>query len=160
MESREQKKSWYQVVNGEKVEVSEQVYEEIRRDNNTIRYHAHLEQSCAQTSYRSCCGDCWTCKWHIQGQVESYDNIDPERNLSCASSIDIETEVLSQMILENVYRKADEIFGNGSEILKMRFEENLPVREIAKRLGVSHVSVLNRLDVMLNYFKAHKKVFF
>lgn len=159
MESGEQKKSWYQIVNGEKVEVSQAVYEMIRSENNQIRNRALSEKRCAQASYRHCGGDCWNCIWQTNGRFESFEDSYAERNLSCASGDDVEATAMMRITLESIFKKADEVVSDGTAILHMYFEEGRTYREIACELGVSFVAISKRIDKLTAYFQKHKNLF-
>lgn len=160
MESREKAVSYFLVVNGEKVEVSEKVYKAHRAEIDIVRYRARFEKCCAQPNRLYCSGDCLKCRWHISGCLESYEGAYLEHNLSLPTNDNVETEVLSKLTMQKVYQKADELVKDGAVILQMRFEQQLSAREIAKKLGVSHFTINSRIKLMLTFLRKHYKKFF
>lgn len=160
MESTKKTVSYFLMVGEEKVEVSEKVYKAHRAEIDAVRYHARIEQRCAQPNRLYCCGDCLNCRWHVDGCLESYESNFVERGLSLPANDDIEAETLSNLTMQAVYRKADELVENGAAILKMRFEQQMTLREISAFIGTTHVMIYYRMKAMMAYFRKHFKDFF
>lgn len=160
MESAKKNVSYFLMVSEEKVEVSEKVYKAHRAEIDIVRYQARLEKRCAQPNRLYCSGDCLKCRWHVNGSLESYEGTYLERNLSLPADDNVEEAVLGNLTMQKVYQKADELVKDGAAILQMRFDQALSSREIAKRLGLCHRSVDERIKAMLLYFRKHNKKFF
>ena len=160
MESREQSKTWYWTVNRQHVEVSQEVYRMIRQDNTRIRNKARTEHRCAQQNYTFCHGDCLNCYWHTEGRFTPIETMQEEYSQWMEAGTVMEEEVLSKMTMENVYDAAEKIIQDGGKILRLRFEEGLTQREIARLLGVPHGTVGYRLKVLLNHLRENANIFF
>ncbi|MBQ9210189.1 MAG: hypothetical protein IJ153_00670 [Clostridia bacterium] len=165
MESNNQKSnkdssSNYLMINGERITVSHEVYQMIRKENNHIRYSARSEYRCAQKSFSACQGDCQNCRYRTNGRFWTEDEFNAERILSMAAECNVEAEVLSAITMERVYAAAEQRVQYGGRMLRMRFEDNLSNREIAEILGVSHTIINRRMAYLISYFKASSKLFF
>ena len=58
MESREENKTYYWTVKGQRVEITEEVYRGILLENERVRRLARNEQRCSRTDSLYCLGDC------------------------------------------------------------------------------------------------------
>ena len=160
MESRENSTSNYLMVNGIKAEVTEKVYKAHRSEIDKIRDRARSEHRCAQSNRLYCCGDCQSCRWHVNGCLESYEGSYLEQNMSLPANDNVENEAVSHMTMQAVYQKADELVLDGAAILQMHFEQQLTSREIAAVIGISHVAVNNRIRGVISYLREHRENFF
>ena len=160
MESRVENKSWYLTVNGSRVEVTEEVYRAYRFENNRVHKLAWHERRCAQPNFAHCNGDCLTCSWHASGILRSINITKSDYQAELASNECVEETVLTGLIMSCIYKQADSLVRDGALILQMRFGERLSIREIAKRLGVSHTAINKRLGILLEYFKNNYEKFF
>ena len=161
MGSREENTSWYLTVGGDKVEVTEKVYRAYRTENNRVHKRACREYCCAQPNYAYCDGDCLSCSWHTTGILMSIDAIiESDRLDELASNECFEETVLNNLTMRCVYEQADRLVTDGAMILQMRFEEKKSIREIAKKLGVTHTAINKRMGILLKYFKTHHENFF
>lgn len=160
MESKENRQDWYLIADRQQVAVSQKVYRMIRKDNNRIRTQAKAEESCAQTDYSACRGDCLTCPWHTQGILEGITEVELACDVRFFSTANTEETALNRMTLQAVYAQADVVVKQGALLLQLYFEHGCTYREIAERMGVSHVMIIKRMDTLLTYLRSHKKLFF
>ena len=58
MESREENKTYYWTVRGQRVEITEEVYRGILLENERVRRLARNEKRCSRTDSLYCLGDC------------------------------------------------------------------------------------------------------
>lgn len=159
MESNKKPDSYFCIVNGTHVAVTEEVYKLIRFSNNRIHKVAWKERRCAQPNYARCQGDCMCCSWRIPGVVEETDLNDPKYSNRLPSTACVETDVIQSITVQNVYSTADLLVKDGARILQMHFCEEHTVREIATELGVSHTAIIKRLNVLQKFFQKNKDKF-
>lgn len=160
MESNEKTSTYFLTVNGEKITVSHEVYQMIRKENNRIRDIERTEFRCSQENFSACHGDCLTCPWHARGRFWTDDDFNMEYSMAMAAAGSVEDEVLSSIAMEQIYAAADQVVRYGAAILRMRFEENCSHREISRRLGITHQVVDRKMNSLLRYFRENEKKFF
>ena len=156
MEGRGHNDSRYLSINGQKIAVSQEVYQMMRKENNRTRYRARCEQSCAQMRFSVCRGECQSCRWHVEGRVVSISKADVNLSSSMAANYNVEDEVVRNVTMQQVYAQADQLVCDGGLILQLRFEKCYSNREIAEYLGVSHTAINNRMNAMLAHFRMNK----
>ena len=159
MESREENKTYYWTVKGQRVEITEEVYRGILLENERVRRLARNEQRCSRTDSLYCLGDCSACSFRLTGMFRELS----DRSLQAISSEDaggsVEEKVIRKLTVERVYEHADQVVPDGAQILRLRFIECMNSREIAERIGVSHTVVNRRLTRLMAYFQANKRFF-
>ncbi len=160
MESREENTSWYLTVNGNRVEVTEEVYRAYRFENNRVHKLAWHERRCAQPNFAHCNGDCLSCSWHTSGTLRSIDATVSDYQAELASNECVEDTVIADLTMGCIYRQADSLVKDGALIFQMHFGERMSIREIAKQLRVSHTAINKRIGILLEYFKTNYENFF
>ena len=125
MESREENTSWYLTVNGNRVEVTEEVYRAYRFENNRVHKLAWHERRCAQPNFAHCNGDCLSCSWHTSGTVRSIDATVSDYQAELASNECVEDTVIADLTMGCIYRQADSLVKDGALILQMHFGERM-----------------------------------
>ena len=160
MESRVENKSWYLTVNGNKVEVTEEVYRAYRYENNRVHKKTRVESRCAQPDFSRCSGDCLSCPWHTAGILTSLEPCKANDFTELTTDEHMEDSVLNDLNIKRIYEQADCLVKDGAMILQRRFDEELSVREIAKQLGVSHTAINKRMRILFKYFKTNYEKFF
>ena len=85
MESREENKTYYWTVRGQRVEITEEVYRGILLENERVRRLARNEQRCSRTDSLYCLGDCSACSFRLAGMFRELS----DRSLQAISSEDV-----------------------------------------------------------------------
>lgn len=161
MESSSARK-WHITINGESVEVTNEVYHVMMTDTDRYRRLARNEHRCAQVNYQRCSGDCYRCPWHRQGIYIPIDQYSDKASLSLglADYADPESIVIQNDSWSYVCEIANQITVNGALLLTLRFDEGKTTSEIAEIMMVSRQAVEKRLHRLLEYFRANEKEFF
>lgn len=152
----------YIKIGHELVAVNEEVYKEYTRWKENLRYRARRDGKCGQSNYHLCSGDCASCPWQQEGyRVISLhkalgpelEHETPELNTTASSLDDV---VADRLLLEELYRKLDELIPDGSRVFRLR-AENYSEREIARKLGIKSQSTLNyRIRKMDAFIREHR----
>lgn len=159
-------KKYYIPVNGNLVEVSEEIYRYHTRTIANERARARRDQKCGQPDYRKCTGDCGHCRWVTDGKnMISYEKVflqneDVEGDF-CSPYIASKNErlideiVSDRLLLSDLFKKLDTLVPDGGQICKMLMDE-CTEREIASRLNVSSQSTVNyRARKVRKYLQEH-----
>lgn len=161
-----EQKKYYIPVNGELIEVSEEIYREYNRAIANERAHARREHKCGQPDYRKCRGDCGLCPWVQEGTnmlsfskafgKEAMDGDDnPLYYIPDLSSQLIDDIVAEREEMRALTQKLDALVPDGGSIVKMLMDGHSE-REIAHALGVSRQSTINyRTRKIKAYLQAH-----
>lgn len=152
----------YIKIGHELVAVNEEVYKEYTRWKENLRYRARRDGKCGQPDYSRCSGDCLTCRWYQEGYRmlslhkvlgEQFENETPDLSNTAPIMEDI---VADRLLLEELYRKLDELIPDGSRVFRLR-AENYSEREIARKLGIKSQSTLNyRIRKMDAFIREHR----
>lgn len=154
-------KQRYIKVEHELIPVSEEVYQAYTRFRENERYRARRDGKCGQSDYRRCSGDCASCPWQQEGyRVLSLDKAfggegECEKTEAVQSTA-VDELVTDKMLLENLYRRLDELIPDGAQVFRLR-AQHYSEREIARMLGVKSQSTLNyRIRKMDEFIRAHR----
>ena len=160
MESTAKENTKICFVNGEKIPVSEAVFQAIRSLNNRTRYYARKEQHCALTNYQKCNGECENCKWRANSHLIYYGHYTQERFPTLTAIENTENEAIRKITQQKIYARAEKLAKHGSLILQLRFEHGYSFREISECLGIKLSTVYKSYGKILDYFRKHKKEYF
>jgi len=146
-------------INGQEIEIDDQIKGAWYKMINDVRRSAHNTNSCGQSDYRRCCGDCLICPWHCCGIFVSIE--DDFRNNDYSSQNGKSTEympieyvngpeeqIVYEDMLAHILRYAGKVCENGDLILTMHMEK-LSTSEIAKRLNIPQRTAYDRLRKVL-----------
>ena len=150
----------YVKVNGEQICVSEEVYREIRAQNNHARWKMRCEHRCAQAVYAHCDGDCQRCRYQVTGSIASLDAFNTDKLSILSSGIDIEAEFIRAETWRMVYHCADQVAKDGAAILKLYIEYDLSLAQISTELGIPKTTVHLRIMTILERLRVSFKNFF
>ena len=144
---------FYLILNGERYQVSKDVYKALKTEINAVRYMAGKEHRCSQPNHAHCSGDCFDCRWHTNGIFQN-DTKEP------AAPHTTEDTAISSLTMQKIYAWASSLTPGSAEILALRFEKCCTFREIAQILGISSCAVQKRLKRMLDYLGKNPEKFF
>ena len=158
-------KQRYININKELIPVSEEIYQTVNRWKENERHRARRDGECGQSDYRYCSGDCATCSWHTAGSrsiplSELIEKHDDDKSLDLSDSRPLVEEIVAdRLLLEELYRKLDDIIPDGGRVFQMRANDYTE-RDIAQALGIKTQSTLNyRIRKMDEYIRAHRDEF-
>ena len=155
-----QKKEQRIKVNGQYVQVTEEVYQAIRKQNNHIRWLMRREARCTQTNFAHCHGDCEHCKRHVTGKIISLEGLNDDCLSALADETDIEDEYIRKETWRAIYRYADQTASNGAAILRLYIEYGLSFSEISSVMGIPKMTAYKRARKILNQLRTFENNFF
>ena len=147
---------------GTKVVVTEEMFQVVFRQINRTRYVAHLEDRCGQPNFRKCKGDCGMCPYQKQGVRRVWFSYVSDE-AACVEAVTQESAedlLLREEMWHQVYKLADKAVEFGSEILRMRIEQQFSMKQIAQELGLTVSHVEYKLRRIYTVLKKHSEIFF
>ncbi len=121
----------------ELVEVSEEYYQEQKRENWRLRDRMRREGRCTAYSYRNCYGDCEQCKFYspvyLPSLDEMYEQFDDEHEVAV---FEAETQANIKELQKAVRRYVAELDGEAMQICQAVLDKK-PDRVAAKELGMA-----------------------
>ena len=153
--NQSQKEEWYIKVNGQQVQVTEEVYKAIRSENNHIREMMREEFRCAQANFAHCDGDCQHCGSYVTGNVTSLDELNIAQ---LAANDDIEAEYIRKDTWHRVCHYADAISSHGADILKLRILYEFSFSTISSILGISRQTVHRKYQKILDVLRSSRSI--
>ena len=159
MESNDQIRGFgrFVFVNGERVQVTEEVYQTIRAQNNHERWKMRCENRCTLVKYAECRGDCQHCRCHTTGKITSLDALNAEKMSFMDAQIDIEADFIRRETWQFIYQCADEVIDRGAAILRLYVENDYSFHEISEALGIPYSTIRWRINRILRELRAHKE---
>ena len=154
-------KKRYIKVNNELIPVTEEVYKAANQMKEKERYRARRNGKCGQANYRYCSGDCATCRWQQEGyRMLSMSKVfgdNLEYEMPDMSTPAFDEIIADKLLLEDLYRRLDEVIPDGSRVFQMRAHD-YSEREIAKALGIKAQSTLSyRIKKMDAFIRDHRE---
>ena len=154
-------KKRYIKVNNELIPVTEEVYKAANQMKEKERYRARRNGKCGQANYRYCSGDCATCRWQQEGyRMLSMSKVfgdNLEYEMPDVSTPAFDEIIADKLLLEDLYRRLDEVIPDGSRVFQMRAHD-YSEREIARALGIKAQSTHNyRIRKMDDYIREHRE---
>ena len=154
-------KKRYIKVNNELIPVTEEVYQVANHMKENERHRARRDGKCGQSDYRYCTGDCATCRWQQEGyRMLSMSKVfgdNLEYEMPDMSTPAFDEIIADRLLLEDLYRRLDEVIPDGSRVFQMRAHD-YSEREIARALGIKAQSTLNyRIRKMDDYIREHRE---
>ena len=155
-------KERYLMVQGNRVAVSEEVFQAVFQQINHTRYMAKREDRCAQPNHCHCSGDCETCRYQQSGKLRlGFEFQSDEAAYAQAICQECGEDILMKKEMWRlVYQYADQTVAFGEQILRMRIEKALTLREIADALGLRTSHVDYKLRRIYAVLKQHPEIFF
>lgn len=158
------KQQRYVIVEGQRVYLTAEQQKVWDQSIRKIHYEALRDHTCTQPDYHKCFGDCSQCAWQARGNRVELDAQDEEGNGTISASfnreVDPETAFCLKETIAHIFALASEIDPMGEEILRLRFEENQTIREIADILKLSKSDVARRLSTLLSALRKNRENFF
>lgn len=164
---KETKKYTLKGIDGKEVEVSEEVYRVVKRDEDREAQRRYRSWRCRDGKGVRCKKKCEECEFYRlgngpTGSVLSIDQMmsDDEKPVDIADkNTDLELEVARNLLHEAVHKARGKLSDREQEILDMFLDERSE-REIAARLGVSNsrahalkIELFKKLRVLLASYK-------
>ena len=154
-------KKRYIKVNNELIPVTEEVYQVANHMKENERHRARRDGKCGQSDYRYCTGDCATCRWQQEGyRMLSMSKVfgdNLEYEMPDMSTPAFDEIIADRLLLEDLYRRLDEVIPDGSRVFQMRAHD-YSEREIAKELGIKAQSTLSyRIKKMDDFIRNHRE---
>ena len=154
-------KQRYIKVNRELIPVTEEIYHAANQMKEKERYRARRDGKCGQPDYRFCSGDCATCRWQQEGyRMLSMSKVfgdNLEYEMPDMSTPAFDEIIADKLLLEDLYRRLDEVIPDGSQVFQMRAHD-YSEREIAKALGIKAQSTLSyRIRKMDAFIRNHRE---
>lgn len=164
---KETKKYTLKGIDGKEVEVSEEVYRVVKRDEDREAQRRYRSWRCRDGKGVRCKKKCSECAFYRMGNgptgsVLSIDQMmsDDEKPVDIADkNTDLELEVARNLLREAVHKAKEQLTDREQEILDMLLDERSE-REIAARLGVSNsrahalkIALFKKLRVLLASYK-------
>ena len=135
---KENKKNYYLFVGDKKIDVSEKIYKEYWQETNRENYLKRLDRK-NKLSYFS------------EFVTEEKDRTIEERFAD--KSIDIEKLVAVKMQIAALHEALNKLNPEEREIIQALFFEEIPQRDLAKRLNISQGAVFRRKEKTLKKLK-------
>ncbi len=135
---KENKKNYYLFVGDKKIDVSEKIYKEYWQETNRENYLKRLDRK-NKLSYFS------------EFVTEEKDRTIEERFAD--KSIDIEKLVAVKMQIAALHEALNKLNPEEREIIQVLFFEEIPQRDLAKKLNISQGAVFRRKEKTLKKLK-------
>ena len=135
---KENKKNYYLFVGDKKIDVSEKIYKEYWQETNRENYLKRLDRK-NKLSYFS------------EFDTEEKDRTIEERFAD--KSIDIEKLVAVKMQIAALHEALNKLNPEEREIIQALFFEEIPQRDLAKKLNISQGAVFRRKEKTLKKLK-------
>ena len=164
---KETKKYTLKGIDGKEVEVSEEVYRVVKRDEDRESQRRYRAWRCRDGKGVRCKKKCEECEFYRMGNgptgsVLSIDQMmsDEDKPVDIADrNTDLEFEVARNLLREAVHKARGQLTDREQEILDMLLDERSE-REMAARLGVSNsrahalkAALFKKLRIMLAAYK-------
>lgn len=162
-------KKYFLSVNGKNVEVTEEVYRVIKRDEDREAQRRYRSWRCRDGKGVRCKNKCEECPYYRMGNgptgsVLSIDHLmdDEDKPFDVRdTNTDVELEVARRLLAEDVL-KAKATLTDRDRIIMEMVMEGESERKIAQRLGVSNsrahalkTSLLKKLEVLLDGYRGY-----
>ena len=135
---KKDKKNYYLFIGDKKVDVAEEIYKEYWSETNRENYLKRVDRQ-NKLSYFS------------ELAIEEKDRAFEERVAD--KTIDIEKLVAVKMQIEALNRALDNLSPDEREIIQALFFDEVPQRDLAKRLNISQGAVFRRKEKTLKKLK-------
>lgn len=164
---KETKKYTLKGIDGKEVEVSEEVYRVVKRDEDREAQRRYRSWRCRDGKGVRCKKKCSECAFYRMGNGPTGSGLsidqmmsDDEKPVDIADkNTDLELEVARNLLREAVHKAKEQLTDREQEILDMLLDERSE-REIAARLGVSNsrahalkIALFKKLRVLLASYK-------
>lgn len=164
---KETKKYTLKSIDGKEVEVSEEVYRVVKRDEDREAQRRYRAWRCRDGKGVRCKKKCYECAYYRMGNgptgsVLSIDQMmsDEDKPVDIADkNTDLELEVARNLLHEAVHKARGQLSDREQQILDMLLDE-LSEREMAVQLGVSNsrahalkTSLFKKLRIILAKYK-------
>ena len=154
----------YVIVEGQRVYLTPEQQKVWDQGITKARHDAFRDHACIQPDYHKCSGDCGHCPWQVAGIRVELDAISGDGNGSISMAYnreaDPEESYCQKETLSQIYAYARKQDPMGEKLLRMRFVEDMTIREIADTLELSKSDVDRRLAKILTAVRKQKKIFF
>jgi len=145
------KKSYFIIINGEQISVTEEVYQAYKRPVWAERKRREREARCRNDNGNRCVKDCRLCGKQRDGGNLSLDKF-AEDGYEIADLIDI-TEIVAEEMLKKALREAvKRLSDNERRIIEIAFQ-GYAEREAAAKLGLSRNTFVYRRDKIVSKLK-------
>lgn len=164
MKNKEQKE-FYLMIKGQKVVVSEEVYRAYIQPVRAEQQQRKRERRCILEriengkckKYR-CKGNCTTCERYLQGNknigiATSFDELVGNGFDMPDTTVNIEEDFIKKEMCEALKDGIKTLTIKQQEIVKLVYFDNLSQVEVAKRLGISKVTVNQALTRIMEILK-------
>lgn len=154
-------KEFYIETNGERIQVTEEVYRAFYRPVWTENKREGRNRRCRLPNGVRCTQKCSECTKMKDGSNLSLDSLSEDAGFEPQSDYDAAAIYEKQELLEQLHKVLDELEDIDRNIVKLKFFEGMSEREIATVVGFkSHKSVSKRLKKALAELKEKLKDFF
>lgn len=146
-------------VNGKRIPVSREVYEEYYRPIWRTHYHATRHGQCGCSDWRNCKGDCGLCRYRTAGDTLSLDK-EAEDNSDVYSdpTEDVEDILFDRILLDELLRALDELDPESRAICEL-IGLGRSERDIAAEFNVRQSTLNYRKKKLMNKLRNRLKNF-
>lgn len=150
---------YYIELNGQKIEVTEEVYRAYKRPAWAEGKRREREKRCFDEKGCRCLKDCSACPRQRTGTVLSLEGLFEDHGYQIADPVDIEELITDQLLLEELFAALEELDPDNRRIMEL-FSRGQSEREIAADIGLSQKAVNKRKAKLLKELRVRLKNIF